>query len=62
MKELGIEKINVRFFVYDYENEEDELIKEVTEAEWLEAEGKITYERNSVFANGCRQICLTKES
>jgi hypothetical protein len=57
----GIEKINVRFFIYDYESEEVE-IKEVSESEFLETEGEIEYERNTVFDNGCRQICLTKRN
>jgi len=55
----------VRFFVVDYdsgsEGEEVDLL-EVNEHEFLEAEGKITYERHTVRENGASQICLTKLS
>ena len=51
--------IPVRFFVVDYEGEEVDL-KEVNEHEFLEAEGRITYERNTVRLNGVSQIILTK--
>jgi len=49
----------VRFFVVDYEGDEVDL-KEVNEHEFLEAEGRITYERHTVRENGASQICLTK--
>jgi hypothetical protein len=52
--------IPVRFFVVDYEGEEVDL-KEVNEHEFLQAEGRITYERHTVRENGCSQICLTKK-
>lgn len=51
--------IPVRFFVVDYEGEEVDLL-EVNEHEFLEAEGKITYERHTVRENGASQIVLTK--
>ena len=51
--------IPVRFFVVDYEGDEVDLL-EVNEHEFLEAEGRITYERHTVRENGCSQICLTK--
>lgn len=51
--------IPVRFFVVDYDNEEVDLL-EVNEHEFLEAEGKITYERHTKRENGASQICLTK--
>ena len=51
--------IPVRFFVVDYEGDEVDL-KEVNEHEFLEAEGRITYERNTVRLNGVSQIILTK--
>lgn len=54
-----IKDITVRFFVYDDEAGEFE-IREVEEGEFLSAPGVIGYERHSVFANGVRQICLTK--
>lgn len=50
--------INVRFYKYE-ENQDYELV-ECTELEFLEATGKIEYERHSVFENGVNQICLTK--
>jgi hypothetical protein len=51
--------IPVRFFVVDYEGDEVDL-KEVNEHEFLEAEGRITYERHTIRENGASQICLTK--
>lgn len=51
--------IPVRFFVVDYEGEEVDLL-EVNEHEFLNAEGKITYERHTKRENGASQICLTK--
>lgn len=49
----------------DAERERDALqeeieIVEVDEAEFLAAEGSITYERHTMWANGVNQICLTK--
>ena len=51
--------IPVRFFVVDYEGDEVDLL-EVNEHEFLQAEGRITYERHTVRENGASQICLTK--
>lgn len=51
--------IPVRFFVVDYEGDEVDL-KEVNEHEFLQAEGRITYERHTIRENGASQICLTK--
>lgn len=56
---IGIKEITVRFFVYDLIEEEIEKV-EVTEHTFLKAEGVIEYERNTLFLNGVRQICLTK--
>ena len=55
-----MKEINVRFFVYDYGT--DDIIKEVNESEFLEYDGVIEYERDTIFENGVRQICLTKVS
>lgn len=55
----GFENMPVRFFAYDAETQD---IEEVSEADFIEAEGVITYERHTVFENGCKQICLTKNS
>ena len=49
----------VRYFAIDYEGEEPEIV-EVDEAAFLAADGAITYERHTVWANGVNQICLTK--
>lgn len=65
-KQLGIINIPVRFFIYEFdkENEEnqdtDNGFIEVSEAHFLTGEGTIEYERHTVFANGVSQICLTK--
>jgi hypothetical protein len=53
------ERLPVRYFAIDYEGEEPEIV-EVDEAAFLAAEGAITYERHTVWANGVNQICLTK--
>ena len=53
-------KQEVRFFVVDYENEDGPDLLEVSETEFLEYEGQISYERHTVRENGCSQICLTK--
>jgi hypothetical protein len=55
-----IKNINVRFFTYCFEDNEPDIC-EITEAQFIQLKGKITYERHSVFDNGCRQICLTVE-
>lgn len=52
--------VPVRYFVLDYDLEDGPEIMEVDEAEFLAAEGSITYERHTMWANGCNQICLTK--
>ena len=51
--------INVRFFVVDFKLEDIDVI-EVSEAEFIEYDGAITYERHTVRENGASQICLTK--
>lgn len=50
-------KSTIRFFTYC---EECEDFTECTEAEFLAATGEIEYKRNTVFDNGVKQICLTK--
>ena len=56
-----IENINVRFFVYQFDDSQNDYdLMEVAENEFLEFDGQVAYERNTVFANGCRQITLTK--
>lgn len=53
-------KINVRFFKYDFNEENEVDIIETTEADFLNCEGEIQYERDTIFQNGVSQICLTK--
>jgi len=56
---MSFSTIPVRFFVVDYEGEEVDIV-EVSEHEFLKAEGSITYERHTKRENGVSQICLTK--
>ena len=56
----GFKNMNVRFFIWDSEDNDEGDFVECDEAEFLEAEGMIEYERNTVFENGVSQICLTK--
>lgn len=58
-KDKGFKNMNVRFFIYDSENAELDII-EVDETDFKCAEGHIEYKRNTVFENGVSQICLTK--
>jgi hypothetical protein len=56
-------KHTVRYFIVDYDSEDDAMqwdIVEVSEREFLAAEGEITYERHTMSENGVSQICLTK--
>lgn len=60
---LNTLKHTVRYFVVDYDSEDDAMqwdIVEVSEHEFLKAEGEITYERHTKRENGVSQICLTK--
>ncbi len=52
--------VPVRFFIYDFDNNDEIDIIEVSEKTFLETPGEIEYERNTVFENGVSQICLTK--
>ena len=53
-----IEAINIRFFCY-YMTEDGVDIMEIDEQKFLELGGEISYDRNTVFQNGVRQVCLT---
>lgn len=55
-----IKDINVRFFSYCMIDNDVDFV-EVTEDQFKELEGVITYERHTIFDNGCKQICLTIE-
>lgn len=60
---IGIKKINVRFFMFDPTwgmSEEEEGYIECDEISFLDAEGVIEYVHHTVFDNGVKQICLTK--
>jgi len=59
--ELGFTDIPIRFFVYEEDEETGELeLSEANEEAFLAVEGEIEYERHTIHANGCKQICLTK--
>ena len=51
--------VPVRFFIYDTELDEPGY-RECTEQEFIDDDGDINYERNTVRDNGVSQICLTK--
>ena len=57
-----LESINVRFFVIAIDSDTLEPAEiEITECQFLkfvEQGSAIEYERNTVFDNGCRQVCL----
>ena len=59
---MAFSTIPVRFFVVDYDSEDNGCYddKEVSEHEFIKAEGTITYERHTKRENGASQICLTK--
>lgn len=60
---MSFSTLPVRFFVVDYDAEDDCMewdLKEVSEHEFLKAEGSITYERHTKRENGVSQICLMK--
>lgn len=58
--EIGkIEGIPIRFFGEAIVDECIDTV-ELTEQEFEEQDGAITYERHTVFQNGVSQICLTK--
>ena len=63
---MQIEPLNnipVRFFLIRVDDEDGETDQqEVNEFEFLQADGEIDYERNTVWENGCSQICLTKNT
>jgi hypothetical protein len=60
MKNGYFATIPVRFFINEYNPDDEDTLKEVNEHEFLEAEGRITYERHTVRENGASQIVLTK--
>lgn len=53
-------KHTVRYFINSYNDLEEDTLEEVTEREFMVAEGAITYERHTMSENGVSQICLTK--
>lgn len=55
-----LKDINVRFFSYCFDDNEPDIC-EITESQFTELKGKVTYERHSVHQNGVRQVCLTVE-
>ena len=62
MDNLGIEAIDVRFFCYGRDANDELDIIEVAEYAFRDLGGNITYELNTVFDNGCRQLCITTDA
>ena len=56
---LGIAGINVRFFGQVWDNVGGVDVVEMDEHAFAILGGRITYDRITIAANGCRQICLT---
>jgi hypothetical protein len=55
-----INNITIRFFCYETDEFTHEIdIVETDETTFLRLGGEITYERHTIFANGCDQVCLT---
>lgn len=60
-----IEKIDVRFFGYAIADGGEIEMVELTETDFAAVQAanggevELTYERATIFDNGCRQICLT---
>ena len=52
----------VRYFVVDYDSEDNGCLDmlEVSEREFIAADGDISYERHTMSENGVSQICLLK--
>ena len=59
---LGIAGINVRFFCQVWDNEGGVDVAEIDEPSFVTLGGRITYDRITIAANGCRQICLTTDA
>jgi hypothetical protein len=61
-----LKSINVRFFTYALDRVESLELMEITEGCFkglTEQDGsRVTYERHTMFANGCHQVCLTVET
>ena len=51
---------NIRFFTVAFSNGDLDIF-EITESQFLEIEGTISYERHTVFQNGVNQVSLTIE-
>jgi len=56
---LGIAGINVRFFCQVWDGVGGVDVVEIDEPAFAILGGRITYDRITIAANGCRQICLT---
>jgi len=63
-----IKLINVRFFTYCTNSDNEPDICEISEAQFLKLQidesryemyKPVIYERHTMFDNGCNQICLT---
>lgn len=60
-RKCGQLNVPTRFFMFGMVNGELEQI-EVTESEFMESDGAITYERHTVHMNGVNQIILFKDN
>ena len=60
-----LKNMNIRFFTYCTNEENEADICEITENQFVAIScmdgSKIDYQRHTVFDNGCSQICLTIE-
>jgi hypothetical protein len=56
-----IKQINIRFFSYCITDDNEIDICEISESQFLNLQGIITYARHSVFDNGVNQVWLTIE-
>lgn len=54
-------QIDVRFFSYCINDDNELDTCEISESQFLKLNGIITYERHTMFQNGCNQVCLTME-
>ena len=61
---IAIESMPIpeRYFIYDYDEEGEFDLVEVSQERFDEEEGEISIERHSVWQNGVDQICYTKEN
>ncbi len=59
---MGLNKIDVRFFAHVWDDEIGLDVQEVDESTFKDLGGVVSYDRSTVFENGCSQICLTTDA